>query len=88
MTYRTISVNKIAGALGAEISGVDLSRDLDDDVIGEIRHALVDNCVIFFREQNLTPGQHLDFGRRFGRVGGFGLCFTLGLRRFRAVCFF
>jgi taurine dioxygenase len=66
MTYRTISVDKISGALGAEISGVDLSRDLDDAVIGEIRRALVDNCVIFFREQKLTPDQHLAFGRRFG----------------------
>jgi taurine dioxygenase len=66
MTYRTISVNKISGALGAEISGVDLSQKLDDGVVGEIRQALVDNCVIFFRGQKLTPGQHLAFGRRFG----------------------
>jgi taurine dioxygenase len=69
MTYRTISVNKIAGALGAEISGVDLSKsNLDDEVIGEIRQALVANCVIFFRNQNLTPDQHLSFGRRFGEL--------------------
>ena len=69
MTYRTISVNKIAGALGAEISGVDLSKsNLDDEVIGEIRQALVENCVIFFRSQNLTPDQHLSFGRRFGEL--------------------
>ena len=69
MTYRTISVNKIAGALGAEISGVDLARsNLDDEVIGEIRQALVENCVIFFRDQHLTPDQHLAFGRRFGEL--------------------
>jgi len=69
MTYRTISVNKISGALGAEISGVDLARsNLDDEVIGEVRQALVDNCVIFFRDQNLTPDQHLAFGRRFGEL--------------------
>jgi len=69
MTYRTISVNKIAGALGAELSGVDLARsNLDDEVIGEIRQALVENCVIFFRNQNLTPDQHLAFGRRFGEL--------------------
>ncbi|HWD57383.1 MAG TPA: TauD/TfdA family dioxygenase [Stellaceae bacterium] len=68
MTYRTISVNKISGALGAEIAGVDLSRDVDDAVIGEIRRALVDNCVIFFRDQHLTPEQHLAFGRRFGEL--------------------
>ena len=68
MTYRTIQVRPISGGLGAEISGIDLSRDLDDGVIGEIRQALVDNCVIFFRDQHLTPEQHLDFGRRFGAL--------------------
>ncbi|HTZ35308.1 MAG TPA: TauD/TfdA family dioxygenase [Stellaceae bacterium] len=68
MGYRTISVKRIAGALGGEISGVDLSRDLDDEVIGEIRQALRDNQVIFFRDQRLTPDQHLAFGRRFGEL--------------------
>jgi alpha-ketoglutarate-dependent taurine dioxygenase len=62
----SITVNRIAGALGAEISGVDLSEPLGDNVIGEIRQALVENCVIFFRDQHLTPQQHLEFGRRFG----------------------
>ena len=68
MTSLTIQVHPISGALGAEISGVDLSRDLDDGVIGEIRQALVENCVIFFRDQNLTPDRHLAFGRRFGEL--------------------
>ena len=68
MTYRTIQVHPISGALGAEISGVDLSQKLDDGVIGEIRRALFENCVIFFRDQQLTPDQHLAFGRRFGEL--------------------
>jgi len=68
MSNRTISVDKISGALGAEISGVDLSQELDDNVIAEIREALVDNCVIFFRNQKLTPEQHIAFGRRFGAL--------------------
>ena len=68
MTYRTIQVHPISGALGAEISGVDLVQKLDDEVIGEIRRALVENCVIFFRDQHLTPDQHLAFGRRFGEL--------------------
>src|SRR5258708_25430334 len=68
MTYRTIQVHPISGALGAEISGVDLSVDLDDAVIGEVRRALVENCVIFFRDQHLTPDRHLAFGRRFGEL--------------------
>jgi taurine dioxygenase len=64
----TITVNRIAGALGAEIGGVDLSQPLGDKFIGEIRQALTDNCVIFFRGQHLTPDQHLAFGRRFGAL--------------------
>jgi len=68
MTYRTISVNPISGALGAEISGVDLAQKIDDEAIGEIRQALRDNQVIFFRDQHLTPDQHLNFGRHFGEL--------------------
>jgi taurine dioxygenase len=68
MTYRTISVNRISGALGAEVSGLDLSQKLDDEVIGEIRQALTENCVVFFRDQKLTSEQHLAFGRRFGEL--------------------
>jgi len=68
MKNRTITVDKIAGALGAEISGVDLSRELDGEVVGEIRQALVDHCVIFFRGQHLTPEQQIAFGRHFGAL--------------------
>ena len=68
MNYNTISAQRIAGALGAEIASVDLSRPLSDEVIGEIRQALLDHQVIFFHDQHLTPEQHLAFGRRFGEL--------------------
>jgi taurine dioxygenase len=68
MQYETITVERTAGALGAEISGVNLSRPATDSVIAEIRRALLDNCVIFFRDQHLTPDRHLAFGRRFGAL--------------------
>jgi len=61
-----ISVHAIAGALGAEISGVDLAKDLDDQTIATIRRAWLEHLVVFFRDQELTPQQFLDFGRRFG----------------------
>lgn len=61
-----ITVQKVAGALGAEIGGVDLSVALDDATIAAIRKALVEHQVIFFRDQSLTPEQQLAFGRRFG----------------------
>ena len=55
--YRHIEVRPIAGALGAEFHGVDMSRDLDDDVVGEVRQAFLDHLVIFLRDQKVTPQQ-------------------------------
>ena len=63
---RTIEVHKIAGALGAEISGVDLAHDLDADTIAAIRRVWLDNLVVFFRNQDLPPAQFLAAAKRFG----------------------
>jgi taurine dioxygenase len=63
---RAIEVHKIAGALGAEISGVDLARDLDQDTIAAIRRIWLDNLVVFFRDQDLPPVQFLAAAKRFG----------------------
>jgi taurine dioxygenase len=64
--HREISVEPIAGALGAEIAGVDLAAGLDDDVVAEIRRAWLEHLVVFFRDQELTPEQFLAFARRIG----------------------
>ena len=61
-----LTVRKVAGALGAEIGGVDLSGALSDADIAAIRAALNEHQVIFFRDQTLSPEQQLAFGRRFG----------------------
>ncbi|MEC8372704.1 MAG: TauD/TfdA family dioxygenase, partial [Pseudomonadota bacterium] len=58
MTTTTLAVRPLSSAIGAEISGVDLSRDVNDVVIGEIRQALLDHCVIFFREQEIDTEHH------------------------------
>lgn len=65
---RRLQIHPLAGTLGAEIIGVDLSQPLDDQIIAEIRQALLDNLVIFFRDQNITPEQQIGFGRRFGEL--------------------
>lgn len=57
-----------AGVLGAEISGVDLSEPLSDPQIAELRGALNQYGVIFFRDQKLTPEQHISFAERFGPI--------------------
>lgn len=62
----TMTVTPIAGALGAEIGGVDLSRPLDTQTVGAIRQALLDHLVVFFRDQNLTPDTYMAFARSFG----------------------
>lgn len=67
-TTTPITVKKIAGACGAEISGVDLAKDLSDpNVVKEIRNALLEHLVIFFRNQaHLTPAEFLAFSKHFG----------------------
>jgi len=66
--YRHLDVQKIAGSLGAEVHGVDLSRDVSDEVLAEIRMALLDNLVIAIRDQTITPDQQLAFARRWGEI--------------------
>ena len=61
-----MQVKPIAGALGAEISGVDLRR-LDAAGTAAIRQALLDHLVVFFRDQDLDPAAFRDFAARFAR---------------------
>jgi len=63
---QALKIGRVAGALGAEISGVDLGRDLPDETIAAIRAALNAHQVIFFRDQDLTPARQVAFGARFG----------------------
>lgn len=66
--FRTIDVRPTSGALGAEIRGVDLSHGLDDERFAEIRRAFALFGVIFFRDQDLTPEQHIAFAERWGTI--------------------
>jgi len=63
-----LDIRPIAGALGAEISGVDLSHSMSDATVEDIRQALLDHLVIFFRDQDITPDQNLAFAKRFGET--------------------
>ena len=67
-TTSRLEIQPIAGALGAELHGVDLGSDLDDATVAEIRQALLDHCVIFFREQELDAVQQKTLARRFGDI--------------------
>tara|TARA_Y100000588_G_scaffold341898_1_gene386269 strand:- start:3146 stop:4000 length:855 start_codon:yes stop_codon:yes gene_type:complete len=65
--YNEIKVTPLSSAIGAEISGVDISTELTNSVIKEIRAALLNHLVVFFRNQDLTDAErHRSFTRRFG----------------------
>jgi len=66
VAYRTITVAPIAGALGAEIGGVDLATDLADETVAEIRRAWLEHLVVFFRDQDVSLDAFLAFARRIG----------------------
>jgi len=67
-TMTRLDVQPITGALGAEVAGVDLGADPDDTTIAEIRRALLEHCVIFFRDQDFDAVQHKRLARRFGEI--------------------
>ena len=68
MKNTTIDVRQVSGYTGAEIHGVDLREPLADITYRDIRNALNEYGVIFFRDQHLTCAQHVAFTGRFGEV--------------------
>jgi taurine dioxygenase len=68
MRNSTIDIRPVSAKTGAEIHGVDISKPLSDQTVHEIRHALADHSVIFFRNQDLTPAQHVAFARQMGTI--------------------
>ena len=73
-----IGVRKLSSAAGAEITGVDFARPLSAPAIELIHRALGENCVLLFREADITPAQHIAFSAHFGPleahvIGDFGL---------------
>jgi taurine dioxygenase len=63
-----MKVIPLTGTIGAEILDLDISTDLSDPVISDIREVLLRHKVIFFREQELTPEGQIRFAKRFGDI--------------------
>lgn len=61
-----IEVRRISGALGAEITGVDLSVPLSENAAREVRKAFLEHLVIFFRDQPLSESRYMAFATQFG----------------------
>lgn len=68
MGYSTFQVEPHSASMGALISGINLNEPLPDETVAELRKALLQYQVIFFRDQHLTPETHLAFAKRFGTL--------------------
>src|SRR6266567_4311804 len=67
MTER-MTIRPVSTFVGAEILDVDLADSLPEPTVDAIRRALFQNGVVFFRDQKLTPEQHVAFAQRFGEI--------------------
>ena len=63
-----LNIKPTTGNVGVEIHGVDLSKKVPDSLFNEIRGAFIDNGLIFFRDQNLTPEEHIRFAKQWGKI--------------------
>ncbi len=68
LTWEHFDVTRLGATVGAVLHGPDLTTDLPAEVIAEIRQALAEYKVIFFRDQPMTSEQHVAFARRFGEL--------------------
>src|ERR1051325_6033675 len=64
----SLEIDPLSPTLGARVGGIDLAQAMDAETVAEIRQALLKYEVLFFEDQDLTPGQHRDFAARFGRL--------------------
>ncbi|NUT95491.1 MAG: TauD/TfdA family dioxygenase [Saccharothrix sp.] len=92
-TLNKVSVRPVAGHIGADISGIDISRPLDAATLDLVKNALNEYKVVFFRNQDLDHASQIEFGRQFGELtyahphddappGGFPEIFTIDPRRY------
>ncbi|GAA5232259.1 TauD/TfdA family dioxygenase [Verticiella sediminum] len=63
-----IEIRPVTGGCGVELRGVRLDRALDEDTLATIRQAYTQYGVVFFRDQDITPAQHLAFARSLGDI--------------------
>ena len=68
MTYKKIEVEPLSPIIGAEVSGIDISKPLDEGVLEEVNKALLEHQVIFFRDQKMSLERHKAFGLNFGSL--------------------
>ena len=62
-----MEINRLSDVLGAEVLGVDVAN-VDNDTVAVLRQALLDNLILVFRNQTITPEEHIRFSEHFGEL--------------------
>jgi len=65
---KTIKAIPVSREIGAEISGVDIASGVSDEQLSELKQAYSDYGVIFLRDQDISPDQHIAFAERWGEI--------------------
>ena len=68
LEWQNFDVKRLGATIGAEIQGIDITSELAQPVVDDLRRALLEYKVIFFRDQPLTPERHVAFAKRFGEL--------------------
>lgn len=68
MPTTTLQIAPLSPVIGAEVSGVDLTQPLDDDLLAKLKATWASHLVLFFRDQELSFEQHKTLGRQFGEL--------------------
>jgi taurine dioxygenase len=66
--FRTIKAVPVSREVGAEVSGIDIASGVSDEQLSELKQAFSDYGVIFLRDQEISPDQHIEFARRWGEI--------------------
>lgn len=65
-----MKIKPLSDVCGAEVIGFDCGRDVDSDNFKAVRSAFNDHSVLVFRDQHLSPEQHITFSKRWGDING------------------
>jgi taurine dioxygenase len=63
-------INPLSDVCGAEVTGLDCGGEIDDGTLATVRQAFLEHSVLVFRNQDLTPQQHIAFSKRWGELKG------------------
>lgn len=65
-----MDINPLSSVCAAEVVGLDCGADIDDATFDKVRQAFLEHSLLVFRDQHLTPDQHVGFSKRWGEIKG------------------